>query len=885
MFALMTLSAGTRIGPFEVVHALGAGGMGAVYRAYDSRLRREVAIKVLPPAFAGDPDRLRRFEQEALAVARLAHPNIVAVHDIGTHEGSPYIVTELLEGETLRDKLSGRSLPVRRAIEYAAQVARGLAAAHARGIVHRDIKPENVFITSDGRTKILDFGLAKLTDVDAATGATAVTLTGYGRGPVGTAAYMSPEQARGARTDQRSDLFSLGVVLYEMLSGVSPFRRETAAETMTAILREEPPEFSDVVACPPALHRILRHCLEKDPAERFQSARDLVFDLEAVSDTAPPAALPVRRRFTGRSPLVLLTACALVLMAAAFMIGRRTAAPDQHHVVTGIHRLSDFSGLEEFPAIAPDMKSVAFTARVDGSRQIFVRLMAGGTPLQITKDPADHELPRWSRDASSVFYFSPAIPGDIQGTIWEIPALGGAPRRVIDSVGGGDVGTDDRIACFRVAAGQIELVSASPDGADLRVMARFREPVYYKYPRWSPDGKWIAYQRGDGVRWDLFALPVDGGPPRQLTRDNRQIHGLAWLPDSTGIVYSSSRGTTMPYLPTLGLWEVRLDGVDPRVVSPADLSYVHPDIHESGAIAASRLQMRFDLWRYPTDGSPADNVRRALRITRQTGQVQTPTVGASDRDMAYLSDSGGHANLWVLTLVSGERRQITYERDPSVALGVPIWSPDGKWIAFVSSRGHTGLAFGIWVLNPDGGNLRNLAEHGLGLAWSPDARWVYYADAGAIYKVATTGGSRSRVRPGPARNVVGFDGATLYFMVDRTLTDGSPGFEIHAATPEGAPSRVIAWIASSRAPQWQIINPALSPDGSSLAMPLTDGVTTNIWTLSTSTGQWRQITDFGVQPIFIARRVSWSADGRSILAAVGEGDADIVVFETGKSSR
>ena len=341
----------------------------------------------------------------------------------------------------------------------------------------------------------------------------------------------------------------------------------------------------------------------------------------------------------------------------------------------------------------------------------------------------------------------------------------------------------------------------------------------------------------------------------------------------------------MSYLPTQALWQIDLQGGEPRQIAPADVSYLHPDIHASGTIVASRLRMQFDLWKYPADGTPQENMRRAIRVTHQSGQVQTPTVGVNDQEIAFLADSGGHANVWVTTPVTGELRQITYERDPNVALGVPIWSPDGKWIAFVSSRGNTGLGFGVWLVSPDGGNLRNLVARGLGVTWSPDARWVYHVDGGVLYKIPTAGGSPVRVRPDPARNVIGLDGTTLYFMVDRTLTDTSPAFEIHAATPEGAPSRVLARIAASRAPQWQIINPSLSPDGQSLAMPLTDGVTTNIWTLSTSTGQWRQITDFEDRPTFIARRVSWSADGHSIVAAVGEGDADIVVFEAGDSSR
>jgi Tol biopolymer transport system component len=874
----MTLPPGARLGPFDVVGLLGAGGMGAVYRAHDPRLKRDVAIKVLPPEFARDPDRLRRFEQEALAVARLAHPNILAVHDIGSHDGSPFIVTELLEGSTLRNRMADRPLPGRKAVEYATAVAQGLAAAHEQGVVHRDIKPENLFVTRDDRIKILDFGVAKLTDLDAAEG-TGATLTAHEL--IGTAAYMSPEQARGARVDQRSDLFSLGVVLYEMLSGVSPFRRDTAPETMTAILRDEPPDLPAASQCPPALERIVRHCLEKNPSGRFQTARDLIFALESLTALVTAAVVPSPARPSRRFLVPALSLIAIALVGwAAFAVGRRTASTINTTLDVGaVHRVTDLRGLEEFPAIAPDLKSIAFTAWVDGVRQIFVRLVAGGTPLQITQDDRDHQLPRWSADASSIIYFSPAVPGANQGTIWEIPALGGQPRRVMDSVGGGDIDREGRIAAFRLGQDRVELVSTDPETANAKVLARLEEPVYYRYPRWSPDAKWIAYQRGDGFRWDIFVVAASGGTPRQLTSDKDQIHGLAWLPDSSGLIYSSGRSTTMPYLPTLGLWEIALAGGEPRRIAVADQSYLQPDLQRSGTMVASRLQLQFDVWTYPVDGAPEDNVRRAVRLTRQTGQVQTPTASADHREVAFLSDSGGHSNLWVTNIATGALRQITHERDHLVSLGVPIWSPDGKWIAFVSSRGNVGLDFGVWVVGADGGNLRNAAARGLGVAWSHDAKWLYYIEGGNIYKVAAQGGTPVQVRSGPARNVVGSDGTTLYFMVDRTLADGTAGFEVHAAAPEAGPSRVVAQIPAGRVPQWQIINPSLSPDGEWLAMPLTDGVTTNIWMLSTRTLEWRKITDFGDRPTFIARRVSWSADGKSIVAAVGEGDADIILFE------
>ena len=286
--AFMTLSSGTKLGPYEILAPIGAGGMGEVYRARDERLKRSVAVKVLPPSFTQDTDRLKRFEQEAQAAGSLNHPNITAVFELGSYEGSPYIVSELLEGETLRARVSGGALPVRKATDYAIQMARGLAAAHEKGIVHRDFKPENVFVTNDGRVKILDFGLAKLTQADGAVGPqtnfpTASPATEPGV-VMGTLGYMSPEQVKGKTADARSDIFAFGAVLYEMLSGARAFHRDTAAETMSAILREEPPDLSATnKSVQPGLERVVRHCLEKNPEERFHSAHDLAFDLEALS--------------------------------------------------------------------------------------------------------------------------------------------------------------------------------------------------------------------------------------------------------------------------------------------------------------------------------------------------------------------------------------------------------------------------------------------------------------------------------------------------------------------------------------------------------------------------------------------------------------------------
>jgi len=321
----MTLSAGERLGPYEIVGLLGAGGMGEVYRAKDDRLGREVAIKVLPLSLSRDPDRLRRFEQEARAAGALNHPNILAIHDIGTHDGSPYVVSELLEGETLRARLAGSAFTPRKALGHALQIAQGLAAAHEKGIVHRDLKPENVFVTRDGRVKILDFGLAKLTQRESESSPqTNLPTASAGTEPgvvLGTLGYMSPEQVRGKAADSRSDIFSFGAILYEMLSGKRAFHGDSAADTMSAILKEDPPDLSQTNrSIAPGLERVVRHCLEKNPEERFQSARDLAFDLEALSDisgTATPSAAVQAAPGWRVRPALLLAAIGVVLALAA----------------------------------------------------------------------------------------------------------------------------------------------------------------------------------------------------------------------------------------------------------------------------------------------------------------------------------------------------------------------------------------------------------------------------------------------------------------------------------------------------------------------------------------------------------------------------------------
>ena len=885
----MALTSGTRLGSYEILAPLGAGGMGEVYRASDTKLKREVALKVLPEEFARDPQRMARFEREAQILAALSHPNIAVIYGLQESGGERALVMELVEGSTLGERIAQRALPLEEALPISKQIAEALEYAHEHGIIHRDLKPANIKIAPDGQVKLLDFGLAKALEGEASEGNIAtsptITVAATCAGMIlGTAAYMSPEQAKGKPVNRRADIWAFGCVLYEMLVRKPLFGGETITDTLAAVVRAEP-EWSQLPAnTPQRIRELLQRCLQKDQRQRLQAIGEARIAVEQAMSGQPseiptPATsdAPWRRAL----PWVIMVVALAAMVGAASRLWNHASPPD-----TRVIRLTDLPGLEESPAISPDGRSVAFTADVGGKRQVFVQLIAGGAPLQITRDTVDHECPRWSPDSSSMLYFSSAVSGTVQGSIWEIPALGGVPRRVINSVGCADVNpTDGRLALFRLAKEGIQLVTTPTDGSRFDVVAEFAPATYYLYPRWSPDGRWIAFQRGDSIRFDIFVVPAAGGESHQLTHDNNMMSGFAWLPDSTGIVYSSSRGGTMPYLPTLGLWQVTLRDGSVRRVTSGEMSYVSPDISKSGAILVSRMKLQTDIWRFPVDGLPTENVRRGVRVTRQTGQVLTPTASPDDKDVAFLSDSGGHANLWVVN-TSGGLRQITHERDPNVAVGVPLWSPDGHTIAFVSSRGNQGLTFGVWLVDSDGSNLRNVANPGLGPAWSADGRWVYYSTwAGAaatdvvLKKVPVDGGPAVTVRTERVRTVIGLHGTTLYFLSERPLVDGTPEFEIRTATPEQAPFRVLARIPGSRVPIWQIVSPALSPDGKWLAQALTDGFTTNLWALSTTTGEWRQITDFGERATFIARHVSWSSDGRSILAAVAEGDSDIILLE------
>ena len=857
----MTLGARAHVGSYEILSLIGTGGMGEVYRARDMTLGRDVAIKVLPEAFAHDPERLARFEREAKTLAALNHPNIAQIYGLEKADGVRALVMELVEGPTLADRITQGVIPIDDALFIAKQIAEGLEAAHAKGIVHRDLKPANIKLRSDGVVKVLDFGLAKTLDAagvvaDASHSPTITSPAMISNVGVilGTAAYMSPEQARGKVLDERADIWAFGCVLYEMLSGHQAFAAETVSDAIAAILGTEPAWNLLPDDLPAAIRRLLRRCLSKDLRRRLHDIGDARLELEDAADEATADANPTQQ----------------------------TVVPGRH---VEFQRLTDFSGMKESPALSPDGKIVAFVALIGGRRQILIRMLAGGAPLQVTRDETDHEHPRWAPDSSTLIYYTPSRrPGE--GIIWEISALGGSPRRVASAMGGGDISHDgQRIALFQSSGESVELVMVARNGSRKERVTSLSPLWTYTLPRWSPDDRSIAFQRlSPGNRFDvgLEIVLVSGGERREVTR-SEWLRGFSWLPDGSGLVYSSSRGSTILYPPVFNVRIVRRDGRGDRQVTFGDLSYVDPDVHQSGKLLVSRIRGHSDVWQFPIGGSAAENTGAAVQITRQTGQAQTPSISPDGTEVVYLSDNGGHGNLWIARTDGSSVRQVTFERDPAVVLGVPMWSPSGDWIVFiVSSSGVSAL----WAIRPDGSGLHEVIAQGWGACWSGDGRWVYYTSEQdgitCIAKVPAEGGTSHHVRSHGAMTAVTPDGKTLYY-VHRPRSDSLDfvgELEICSAAVGGGSSSIMARVSGERVPLGRFLfQPFLSPDGRWLAAPLTDGATSNVWVLPTSGAPMRALTDFGDRPITIARSVSWSADSRYLYAAVAEIESDVVLLD------
>jgi dipeptidyl aminopeptidase/acylaminoacyl peptidase len=820
----MTLPAGTRLGSYEIVAPLGAGGMGEVYRAHDPALGRDVAIKVLPAAVSADPDRLRRFEQEARSAGLLNHPNILSIYGFGEHEGAPYVVSELLEGSTLRDRMAGSALSPRRAIDYGLQVAQGLAAAHEKGIVHRDLKPENLFVTDDGRVKILDFGLAKLTQPEGWSEAqTAAPTMSAGTEPgvvLGTVGYMSPEQVRGLPADQRSDIFSFGAVLYEMLTGRRAFRGDSAIETMSAILKEDPPELLETNKnLPPALERIVRHCLEKSPQLRIQSARDLAYDLEALSGVSGTTVAPrVEAAKSRRAMAVALTAAAaLALLALGFLAGRRTAGSTA--AKSGIEsvryrRLTFRRGNVVFARFAPDDQTIVYSAAWDDKpAEVFLARIDGreSRPLGI---PSASLLAVSRTGELAVALKKTNLFGTFgAGTLARVPMTGGTPRELVEDVWEADW---------------------NPEGTDLAVVRKVEGVTRIEYPvgkklyetsndlrslRFSPKGDRIAFVE-DSTPASLSVIDVASGRRTSLVTGWIFFHGLAWHPSRDEIWFDGGDPSLR-----LGLSAVDGSGRVRTLAKAPDLPGLQ-DISRDGNVLLERETGRNGL------------------LFRREGESEERDLSWLEFSLLAWISNDGQALLFSEGAEGGGEKGSVYIRrtdgSPAVRLGDGIaqsLSPDGKWALALEVSPSRRL-----VLLPTGtGQSRPLETGKLnasGAAFLPDGRRILIAAS----------------EPG--------HGPRVYVM---DVGGGPP----RAFTEEG-----ITFVE-------QFLTPAISPDGGSVALCGPDRVA-KIYPVDG--GAARPI--LGVEANDLP--IQWSADGRSLyLTRQGELPAriDLLELATGKRRR
>ncbi len=770
----MMLEPGTRLGPYEIIDKIGAGGMGEVYRARDTRLSRDVAVKVLPAAFASDPDRLRRFEQEARAAGALNHPGITAVHDVGAHAGTSFVVTELLEGETLRFALAGGRLSSRRGLDYALQIAKGLAAAHEKGIVHRDLKPENLFVTKEGRIKILDFGLAKLTTTEGSAALTESPTVSAGTQPgvvMGTLSYMSPEQVRGRPTDSRSDIFSFGAVLYEMLAGRRAFAGDTAADTMSAILREDPPDLSlGDWGISPAVDRIIRRCLEKNPEARFHSAHDLAFALETMSvgtfgsGIAPaPAALADRQpRSRAR---ILATGAALLLaiagVAGGFLAGRSSGAGGRATFPT-FHRLTFRHGHITSARFAPDGQTIVYAGAWDGRPTELFTTRAGATESRSLGLPSADVF---SISSSGEVAINLIRPVGVPDTLARVPLAGGAPREISESIHAADWAPDGRdLAVIRGAAGRRTLefpigkvLYESPDLYDLRV---------------SPRGDRIAILEGNGEIGSLSVLDLTGRKTPLVGKG--LAWGLAWAPSGEEIWLILSRGGGNP-----SLHAVALTGKVREIFrSPGMLGFC--DVFRDGRVLMAHTTWRAGLyWRragesrehdvswldwstaadlsadgktllFDEEREGGDSVflRReldeaAVRLSDGRGLALSPDGRSVLADLG--TEATGASRLVLLPTGAGEPR--TLGIGPIVSVYRGRFFPDGKRVVYWGAE--AGKSRRLWVRDLNGGEPRPISPEGMGAgsAVSPDGRTVAALLDGQIRLFPVDGGE-PRVMPG-----------------------------------------------------------------------------------------------------------------------------------------
>jgi eukaryotic-like serine/threonine-protein kinase len=914
------VAAGQMVGRYEIVSPLGAGGMGEVYLATDTRLGRKVALKLLPARFTRDGGRLRRFEQEARAVAALSHPNVCTIHEVfETDDGRRCIVMEHVEGETLRPALSGRRPDVKKALGLAAQVADGLAAAHRAGVIHRDIKPDNLMVTAGGQVKILDFGLAKLVEQQPAalfdSGLTAADLLRPDRGVetvggviLGTVSYMSPEQAEGRALDQRTDIFSLGVVLYEMLTGERPFKGDSAIETLHAIIREEPPRPSLLNPRLPAeAEDILDKALAKDPEQRYYHARDFALDLRRLGRAMESGALAgarsrevagprSRRAALARAAAVASLVAAVAL--AAWTLGRSGArteiSPARSASLAGVTLapLTTDAGYEGDPTFSPDGETIAYTSDRTGDFEIFIKQISGGPDVNITNNAADDAQPAFSPDGkqiafvssrsgpSGLLYFGYDLPL-MGGDVWVMPALGGGARRIAE--GGNFPSWSPDGASLIYASGpqrrQKILRVAASGGAPAEVPLKFNPgeppPRFLLYPTYSSDGRWILFAAESVTAHTVYAVAASGGEPRRVVQGRRPL----WGADSASVIYTNDeRGRNH------SLWRVPFDAAQGRAAGEASPLTVgrgqdtQATVSRDGrSIVFTAQQLSFNLEVTPFDAERGRATGAPQPVTAGNDVIYFMNFSPDGLSVAFESHRGNNSHLWRLDRGAAPVR---LTGDPFYDDHLPRWSPDGRLIAFMRRPSNDARAANsLWVMAADGANPQPVVEGTsfFSHSWTPDGRGLVYFSPrdGQIYSFDLATKESRRLTGEPHVSFISVVSPDAEWLIFQSTLAGN--IDLRAIPLSGGESRSVV------ATPHQDFHPFLSPSGRWLYFQLDHK---NLHRVPGPAQNWRpaapeKVTNFPESGLFL-EDPQISRDGSRLLYARGRITGDLWIMNLGK---
>jgi len=796
------MNPGTRLGPYEIQERLGAGGMGVVYKARDTRLDRFVALKVLLPDKVGDPERKRRFIQEAKSASALNHPNIVVIYDIGNDAGVDYMAMELVPGKPLDQLIPRNGMRINDLLRSATQVADALAKAHAAQIVHRDLKPANVMVTPDGLVKVLDFGLAKLIQPEQRQGdetATAQTATMGAHtedGTVlGTTAYMSPEQAEARPIDGRSDVFSFGAMLYEMATGQRAFSRETRLSTLAAILREEPTSAAQIrTDLPRDLARVIARCLRKDPARRYQNAADLKLELEELREESDsgkltataPAGKPVttRREWIGAG----LTGLLVVIVAGLYFWGRSQDSPKTEAALKPVP-LTSYTGVQRLASFSPDGNQVAFSwnGETHDNYDIYVKLVGQGAPLRLTTDPAHDDSPRWSPDGRNIAFLR--FSQDTSAAVFLVPPLGGPERKVAQLYFHDPRGPlTNQLSWSPDSKFLIVSAAATPDGFDRLVAISLESGAIRPLtnppphtddvePALSPDGRSLAFARVSGLNISqLLIMPVSEtleprSEPRTLPLTEAAPSEPAWTADGRDLLFttgSSSANVTLSRVPASGSGKS----------SPLPFSgtgAMGPSIAPQGhRLAYTHVFQDTNVWRVSLTAAAATSKAPPERLIASPFREVFPQYSPDGQRIAFHSDRDGTVQIW--TCHADGLRCVQLTNMTGLTQGTPHWSPDGQRISFDS---NTGGRWEIYTVAADGGPPRavtNDPSTNIISSWSHDGRWIYFSSNRSgrfeVWKAPSQGGAAVQVTRNVGQATMESpDGKDLYF----TKNDGVDG--------------------------------------------------------------------------------------------------------------